>query len=158
MTQLPWDADSRAAHFHAVPIPRRSQRCLEEGFRLRLLSRDGQFGNLLCFLSFPEFSPGLLSEQNNPPLPPVLHSSYLQQQEMPRRASPFPLSLQSQCMHPGGLLWEHCLGKPFSWQISPNCVWSATPPRRWVLPPDPPAANSSSPAHLCKHIPMSWVS
>lgn len=58
VTQLPWDTETRAAHFPAVPIPER----LEEGLSCRLSSRDGQLGNLLC----PEVSPGILSKQKTP--------------------------------------------------------------------------------------------
>lgn len=71
VTQLPWDTETRAAHFHAIPIPRHFQKCLEEGFSFSLSSRDRQLGNLVFFFfPFPEVSPGLLSKWNNPSLPP----------------------------------------------------------------------------------------
>lgn len=50
VTQLPWDTEARAAHFHAIPIPRHFQKCLEEGFSFSLSSRDGQVG--IWFFSF----------------------------------------------------------------------------------------------------------
>lgn len=67
VTQLPWATETRAAHLHAIPIPRHSPKCLEEGFSL--LSRNWQFGNVLFFFPFPEVSPGLLSKLDNLPLP-----------------------------------------------------------------------------------------
>lgn len=47
MTQLPWDTETRAAHLHAIPIPRHCPKWLEEGFSL--LSRNRQFENVLFF-------------------------------------------------------------------------------------------------------------
>lgn len=114
VTQLPWDAETRAAHFHAIPIPRHSQKCLEEGFSLSLSSRDGQLGNLLFFISFPEVSPGLLSKQNNPPLPPFLPAHGQQWETSPCL---LPLGITLCCK--GGLVVPHSPPEPLisSWAV-----------------------------------------
>lgn len=146
MTQLPWDADTRVEHFHAIPIPRRSQKCLEDGFRLRLLSKDGQLGNLLCFISFPEFSPGLLSEQKNPPLPPGLPHMDSSSRRCPAEL-PHPLYL---CKH-NACIQEGSYGNTALANLPPSAGFC-------LLILLLPTCHRQLTWIFCKHIPMFWES